>query len=357
MKNTLFLGAAFLSLLHGLSAGVPAIPGIPGATNAVTGTATNTLPSAIPGAVPGVTPTNSIPGIVPGMAPTNAIPAGSLTNNVPPTMIPSGVPGMTGTIPTIPGAPALNPGTGIPIGGTPPPGTTPVSTNTPPAQIQEIVTPQMIQEALRVFSRESRVIRIEAESGNIRQQHNLAVLYTLGLGVPIDFQRAFMWFNKAANEGLPEAQFNVGIALQNGMGTQKDLVTSYKFYILASAQGLPAAAEARDHLAKYLNREQIETGQRMARGFMTNLERRRYFKRRKLFEQYMANLIRKGEDHTDPINYSEYLLILFTNGTPMFDLYNKENFFPPLIKNSAYQQIPPPQTFLPSNNNSTEPEN
>ena len=355
MKNILFLGTAFVSLLQGVWAGAP------GATNSVPGIVTNTPPTVIPGVVPGVTTTNAIPGDVPGMAQTNSVPGGTPgltnTNNVPPTMIPSGVPGMAGTIPAIPGAPALNPGTGMPIGTPTTPGTTPVSTNSPPAQIQEIVTPQMIHEALRVFAQESRVIRIEAESGNIRQQHNLAVLYTLGLGVPIDFQRAFMWFNKAADEGLPEAQFNVAIALQNGMGTRKDLITSYKFYILASAQGLPAAAEARDHLAKYLNREQIETGQRMARGFMTNLERRRYFKRRKLFEQYMANLIRSGEDHSDPNNYSEYLLILFKNGTPMYDIYNKENFFPPLIQDSAYQQIPPPQAFVAPNNINTESEN
>ena len=97
MKNTLFWCTAFLSLLQGVWAGVPATPGIPGATNAVPGMATNTPPTMVPGAIPGGVGTipavpGMIPGGVPGMAPTNSIPGAG-----------------------IPGAPAINPGTGIPI--------------------------------------------------------------------------------------------------------------------------------------------------------------------------------------------------------------------------------------------------
>ena len=170
------------------------------------------------------------------------------------------------------------------------------TTNSPQPQIQEIVTPEMVQEAMRVFVKESKLIREEAESGNPRQQHNLAVLYTLGLGVPLDHQRAFSWFNKAADEGLAESQFNVAIALQGGLGTRKDMVTSYKYYILSAAQGLPNAAASRDHLAQYLNREQIEAGQRMARGFVRNLERRRFYEKKKEDETKRMKEILKGKD-------------------------------------------------------------
>ena len=348
MKNTLFWAIAFFSLLHGLSAGVPGIPG-----------ATNTPPSMVPGAIPGGVGTiPAVPGGVPGMAPTNAVPGG--VPGIAPT---NSVPGMTpgGAIPGagIPGAPSINPGTGIPIGGVPGgPGTTPVSTNAPPPQIQEIVTPEMIQEAMRVYLQGARVIREEAEYGLVRQQHNLAVLYGLGLGVPLDHQKAFEWYKKAADEGLPESQFNLALAYQNGMGTRKDLVNAFKYYILASAQGLmiqtdpnelprPLASEYRDYLARFLNREQIETGQRMARGFMTNLERRRYYKRRQLFDKYKASLIRSGKNHMEPDNYSDYLEILLKNGTQIYDLYNRTNFFPPMIENFTYQRIPPPAILVP----------
>ncbi len=249
---------------------------------------------------------------VPGAA-TNSMPSVSTNKPAPPTNIPGGLPGGIGTINPnpmppggvgLPGAPSIDPTTGIPIpggglpgaGGAIPGGGATVSTNSPQPQVQEIVTPEMMEEAMRVFVRESKVIRDEAEAGNPRQQHNLAVLYTLGLGVPLDHQKAFSWFNKAANEGLAESQFNVAIALQGGLGTRKDMVTSYKYYILCSSQGLPNAAVARDHLAQYLNREQIEAGQRMARGFLRNLERRRYYKDLKERETKRMQAILEGKN-------------------------------------------------------------
>ena len=228
---------------------------------------------------------------VPGVA-ANAVP-GTSTNN--PVMIPSGIPGGAGTIPEVQvggilESPAIDPATGFPIGG----GGAPASTNMPQPEIQTVITAEMMQEAMRIFINEAKLIRQEAEAGNSRQQHNVAVLYTLGLGVPLDHKTAFEWFNKAAEDGIPESQFNVAIALQGGLGTQKDLVTSYKFYILAAAQGLPNSADARDHLAQYLNREQIEAGQRMARGFLTKLERKRYYENRREIESKKMEAIRKG---------------------------------------------------------------
>ena len=237
-----------------------------------------------------------------GAPPIPGVPGGGSTNTPPTSIPPGGMPGGIGTIPTVP---PIDPGTGLPvggIGGLPGGGVLPGgggitgTTNSPQPQIQEIVTPEMVQEAMRVFVKESKLIREEAESGNPRQQHNLAVLYTLGLGVPLDHQRAFSWFNKAADEGLAESQFNVAIALQGGLGTRKDMVTSYKYYILSAAQGLPNAAASRDHLAQYLNREQIEAGQRMARGFLRNLERRRYYEKKKETETKRMQEILEGKN-------------------------------------------------------------
>ena len=226
-----------------------------------------------------------------------------------PVMIPGGIPGGIGTIPpapqpggnmmgggSIPGSPAIDPTTGLPPlgqGG----GGSPVSTNNiPEPQIQIIITEEMYEEAMRVFIKDSKTIRREAEAGNTRQQHNLGVLYTLGLGVPLDHQKAFGWFTKAANDGLKESQLNVAIALQGGLGTRKDMVVSYKYYVLAAAQGTPNSAIARDHLAQFLDREQIETGQRMARGFVMKLERRERLAKREESEKRRMEAILKGLD-------------------------------------------------------------
>ena len=240
---------------------------------------------------------------------TNTVPG---LTNAPAVMIPGAFPGGVGTISpvpppggnmmgvggAIPGSPALDPTTGLPpLGqggaGVGSPGST---NNIPQPEIQIILTEEMFEEARRVFIKDSKSIRQEAEAGNTRQQHNLGVLYTLGLGVPIDHQKAFRWFTEAANDGLKESQLNVAIALQGGLGTRKDMVVSYKYYVLAAAQGMQNSAIARDHLATFLDREQIETGQRMARGFVMKLERRRRLAYRKGIEKRRMEAILKGLD-------------------------------------------------------------
>jgi len=155
-------------------------------------------------------------------------------------------------------------------------------------------------EAMRVFQAEAKLIQAEANGKfnhnvkldkwgkkirQVRQQHNLAVLYTMGVGVPLDFRSAYKWFKIAADEGLPEAQLNVGIALQSGMGVKKDYVGAYKYYTLAAARGLPTAAPARDNLAQFLSQFQIRAGQRMAQGFKQRLDaKQRYVLERKQAE-------------------------------------------------------------------------
>ena len=119
--------------------------------------------------------------------------------------------------------------------------------------------------------------------------------------MPLDHQKAFSWFNQAAKKGLKESQFNVAIALQGGLGARKDMIVSYKFYILSAAQGMRDAATARDHLAQYLSRDQIETGQRMARGFMLELERRQNLAKRRESEKRRMNAIKNVLNILKPI--------------------------------------------------------
>ena len=193
VKNTLFWSTAFLSLLQGVWAGVP---GIPGATNAVPGMATNTPPTMVPERYPGGV------GIIPypyrewfkrstRIAPTNAVPGGVQERS---------------PVEVFHSAPAINPGTGIPI----------LAAGFPALRAQRFhqrassANPvnrysRSHSEAMRVYLQGARDIREEAESGMMRQQHNLAALYGLGLRVPLDHQKAFEWYKKAADEGLPES--------------------------------------------------------------------------------------------------------------------------------------------------------
>ena len=315
------LSVGFLGGLHLMLAqpGAPATGGIPGAP-------ITPVPGAAAGGaapIPGVAGSG---GTLPGMAVTPQPGGGGV-------VLPTGLPGGASTIPA---SPPLNPSTGIPIpgaggGGTIPgtglpggnlpgvgvpgaggattglppggnaslpPGGTGTSTNQIP---RPVINAAIMAEAMRVFQAEARLIQAEAngkftdnvkmdkwdkKTRQIRQQHNLAVLYTMGVGVPLDFRSAYKWFKIAADEGLPEAQLNVGIALQSGMGIQKDLVGAYKYYTLAAARGLPTAAPARDNLAQFLSQFQIRAGQRMAQGFKQRLDaKQRYVLERKQAER------------------------------------------------------------------------
>jgi len=312
------LSVGFLGGLHLMLAQ----PGAP-ATGVIPGAPITPVPGAAAGGVAPIPGATGSVGTLPGMAVTpqpggvglpTGLPGGAGTVNIPtsPTIDPSsGIPvlgaGGGGTIPGI-GLPGGNlPGIGVPGAGGAPTGLPPdgstllppggVSTNQVP---QPIINAAIMAEAMRVFQAEAKLIQAEANgkfTGNVkldkwdkktrqvRQQHNLAVLYTMGVGVPLDFRSAYKWFKIAADEGLPEAQLNVGIALQSGMGVKKDYVGAYKYYTLAAARGLPTAAPARDNLAQFLSQFQIRAGQRMAQGFKHRLDaKQRYELERKQAE-------------------------------------------------------------------------
>ena len=254
----------------------------------IAGGAPGALPPSISTNAPTTPPASGATGVNP-VTGVPTLPLGGLTGGIGTLPPPIGI--STNTPVIIPGItpPKIGPD-GLPIepptSVLPPDGNANVSTNAEP-----VITPGMMREALRVFIRESKTIQREAQSGNSRQQHNLAVLYTLGIGVPLDFKRAHYWFNKAAQQGLPESQFNLAIAYQGGMGVRKDMVIAYKFYSLAATQGLPFASKGRDHIAQYMSRIQIETAQRMARGFQQGIERWQQMKDLEKAEQSNVNRI------------------------------------------------------------------
>ncbi len=50
-----------------------------------------------------------------------------------------------------------------------------------------------------------------AEKGNAKAQFTLGLMYTLGQGVPQDYQKAVTWLRKAARQGNASAQSNLGL--------------------------------------------------------------------------------------------------------------------------------------------------
>ena len=57
-----------------------------------------------------------------------------------------------------------------------------------------------------------------AEQGFPESQHNLAIMYEDGKGIPQNFTQAIFWYKKAGEQGLSDAQNNLGLMYAMGKG-------------------------------------------------------------------------------------------------------------------------------------------
>jgi TPR repeat protein len=92
-------------------------------------------------------------------------------------------------------------------------------------------------------------LSIRATEGDPKAQMQLALIYTTGSGgTPINAAQAFRWLEKAANQGLPEAQEAIGRMLLTGAGIPADPSAAMSWYEKAAAQG---RAEAKCALGRF----------------------------------------------------------------------------------------------------------
>lgn len=81
-----------------------------------------------------------------------------------------------------------------------------------------------------------------AERGDRWAQLNVGAGFDHGLaGFPLDPVRAVVWYRRAAEGGLAEAQFNLAHCLATGNGTARDDVQALTWMVRAAQQGLASA--------------------------------------------------------------------------------------------------------------------
>ena len=61
--------------------------------------------------------------------------------------------------------------------------------------------------------------------------------YTEGEGVPADLEKAAVWYQKAANKGLPPAQYRLASLYEKGRGVEKDTAKARAWYSQAAQAG------------------------------------------------------------------------------------------------------------------------
>jgi hypothetical protein len=82
----------------------------------------------------------------------------------------------------------------------------------------------------------NRVLR-DAERGDPVAQFNTGVSYATGAGIPIDQEKALIWWHRAAERGHDLAQYNLGFYYATGQGLTMDPVKAVFWYKKSAEQG------------------------------------------------------------------------------------------------------------------------
>jgi localization factor PodJL len=80
-------------------------------------------------------------------------------------------------------------------------------------------------------------VRTAALDGDPAAAYEIATRYAEGRGVPISFEEAARWFERAAKAGLAPAQFRLGSLYEKGQGVKKNLDEARRLYIAAADKG------------------------------------------------------------------------------------------------------------------------
>jgi TPR repeat protein len=81
-----------------------------------------------------------------------------------------------------------------------------------------------------------------AELGHPIAQYNLAMMYSNGESVNVDYQQSVYWFNKSADQGFPPAQHRLGEMYYFGRGgVSRDISRAVSLFLLAAKQNDPDA--------------------------------------------------------------------------------------------------------------------
>ena len=103
-------------------------------------------------------------------------------------------------------------------------------------------------------------IRVKAEQGQAPFQAYLGYLYLNGQGgMKQDFEQAFNWYHKAADQGYVQAEYNLGIMYDEGIGVAQSHAAGYFWLTLATqASGKPDYFDRRDRAGITLSLAQTD---------------------------------------------------------------------------------------------------
>jgi hypothetical protein len=97
-----------------------------------------------------------------------------------------------------------------------------------------------------------------AESGDSRNQYNLAGMYFHGEVVSQDYAEAFKWYREASDQDDPDATWRAGAMLATGIGTKEDPVAGLQLVEKAIELGSERAIQVRTFMREILSENDVK---------------------------------------------------------------------------------------------------
>lgn len=120
-----------------------------------------------------------------------------------------------------------------------------------------------VEVAFHLYGSQTSQLLQRARAGDPKAELELAKLYFKSKAVPHDEHTGMVFLEKAARQGLPEAQFLMG-EHKAQQASPPDYVTAYAWYTLAQRNRYKHADKALKALSTKMTDEQIRAGQSLA---------------------------------------------------------------------------------------------
>ena len=92
---------------------------------------------------------------------------------------------------------------------------------------------------MELFNQSLPLLSKEAVDGDLYAQYALGCCYYSGIVVSQNLKEAYLWFNKSAQQGLPEAMQSLALCYLRGDGVQADYETGMKWQYKAAESNAP----------------------------------------------------------------------------------------------------------------------
>ena len=98
----------------------------------------------------------------------------------------------------------------------------------------------------------------KARRGELGAQVSVGDSFFFGRNTKQDYQKAALWYRRAAEQGAVSAQYRLGLMFFEGKGLPQSLVESYGWASLASAQGDARAVRLMDELRARMKKDEFD---------------------------------------------------------------------------------------------------